>query len=200
MILAACYSNPFHNVNSLTELYKKVLTDHVGSSDSADRDDASVNLKATISKNNMSLNFTTNASIKLLEESAPSCLNLLYFLGCLPGGVLHDQLKEMWTDVDESLKILDDMSLLEQGEEKVVLTTHLIKYVELSIDEDSKANYISQISEYYTSLLSEFYRTNSRVESCEDSEGAQSQKVDSTLSPMFPERKGQQKNSFKDLI
>ena len=49
----------------------------------------------------------------------------------------------MWTDVDESLKILDDMSLLEQGEEKVVLTTHLIKYVELSIDADCKADYIS---------------------------------------------------------
>ena len=90
VILAACYSNPFHNVNSLTELYKRVLTNITDTGNGEDRDDISSNLKATISKNNMSLTFTTEASIKLLEESAPKCLNLLYFLGCLPGGLMLD--------------------------------------------------------------------------------------------------------------
>ena len=105
----------------------------------------------------------------------------------------------MWTDVDESFKILDDMSFLEQGEDKVVLTTHLIKYVELSIDLDCKVNYINQISEYYTSLLTEFYKMNSRVEFGEDSEGIHSQKTDSVFSPLLG-RKVKQKNSFKNLI
>ena len=113
VFLAACYSSPLHKINSLTELYKKVLANHAGSGDNEDRDDISSNLKVTMSKNNMSLNLTIDASIKLLEESAPNCLNLLYFLGCLPRGVMHDQLKEMWTNVDEYLKILDDMSMLE---------------------------------------------------------------------------------------
>ena len=90
VILAACYSNPFRKLNSLTELYKKVLTNFAEAEAAEDRDDISSGLKPTVSKNNMSLNFTTDASIKLLEESAPKCLNLLYFLGCLPGGVMHD--------------------------------------------------------------------------------------------------------------
>ena len=143
VILAACYSNPFRNVKSLTELYKRVLSNITDSGNSEGRSEVSSNLKATFSKNNMSLSFTTDASIKLLEESAPKCRNLLYFLGCLPGGVLLEQLKEMWTEVDESYKILDDMSFLEPSEDKVVLTTHLIKYVEDSIDSDCKANYIN---------------------------------------------------------
>ena len=59
----------------------------------------------------------------------------------------------MWTKVDYHLRILDEMSFLEQGEEKVVLTPHLIKHVHISIDPDSKNNYINQIAEYYTILL-----------------------------------------------
>ena len=88
VILAACYSNPFQKINSLTELYKKVIANHSGTGDNEDRDGASSSLRATLSKNNMSLNLTIDASIQLLEGSAPNCLNLLYFLGCLPGGVM----------------------------------------------------------------------------------------------------------------
>ena len=82
----------------------------------------------------------------------------------------------------------------------MVLTTHLIKYVELNIHAESKANYIGQISEYYTSLLSEFYRMNSRAEPGDDSEGAQSHQADSILSPLYPDRRTQQKGSFRNLI
>ena len=72
--------------------------------------------------------------------------------------------------------------------------------MELSIETDCKADYINQISEYYTSLLTEFYRMNSRVELGEDSEGLQPQKTDSLLSPLLENRKIKQKRSFKNRI
>jgi len=118
------------------------------------------------------LNFTIEASIKLLENLAKDnskpelgqSHNLLYFLGCLPGGVNMEQLKLMWKNVEECKKVLDDLSLLEQGVTKVVLLPQLINHVELSIDQLCRANYMEIISESYTELLSEFYRLNSFVE------------------------------------
>ena len=38
-------------------------------------------------KNTMSLKISTEMSVKLLEETCPEDLSLLFFLGCLPGGV-----------------------------------------------------------------------------------------------------------------
>ena len=112
---------------TLTDLYKRVIKD--GKENSDFRDDVSSELKATISKNNISLTLTTEASIRLLEDSEPKHLEMLYYLGCLPGGVMLEQLKKMRTDVDKSIRILDDMAFLEHGEEKIVLTTHLIEHV-----------------------------------------------------------------------
>ena len=71
---------------TLTELYKRVIKD--GKENSDFPDDVSSELKATISKNNISLTLTTEASIKLLKESEPKHLEMLYYLGCLPGGVM----------------------------------------------------------------------------------------------------------------
>ena len=71
---------------TLTELYKRVIKD--GKENNDFRDDVSSQLIATVSKNNISLSLTTEASIRLLEESEPKHLNLLYYLGCLPGGVM----------------------------------------------------------------------------------------------------------------
>ena len=128
VILAAYYCYPFHQKKmTLTELYKRVIKD--GKENSDFPDDVSSELKATISKNNISLTLTTEASIKLLKESEPKHLEMLYYLGCLPGGVMLEQLKKMRTNVDESIRILDDMAFLEHGEEKIVLTTHLIEHV-----------------------------------------------------------------------
>ena len=68
----------------------------------------------------------------------------------------------MWNNVEESQKVLEDLSLLEQGVEKTVLIPRLINYVELSIESTCRANYMEIICEYYTELLTEFYLYNSR--------------------------------------
>ena len=134
VILAAYYSSKFHEKQmTLRELYKSVIKD--GKESNEYRDDISSEFKATICKNNISLNLTTEASIRLLQDSAIEHLNMLYYLGCLPGGVMMDQLKEMREDVETSLEILDGMAFLEHDEpqeygyEKKVLTTHLIAHV-----------------------------------------------------------------------
>ena len=51
----------------------------------------------------------------------------------------------MRTDVDKSIRILDDMAFLEHREEKIVLTTHLIEHVQMSIDQGSKEEYMVDI-------------------------------------------------------
>ena len=76
-------------------------------------------------KNNYSLEFTIATSISLLQASDPHSYNLLYFLGCLPGGVTTGQLKNLWNDPDKHLGKLYQMSFLEQGVEKHMLTPKL---------------------------------------------------------------------------
>ena len=40
-----------------------------------------------IVENIMSLNVASEMSVKLIQQSYPEDVDLLYFLGCLPGGV-----------------------------------------------------------------------------------------------------------------
>ena len=46
----------------------------------------------------MSLNVAAEMSVKLLEEmeAGEDHKNLLYFLGCLPGGITDAQLNSIW--------------------------------------------------------------------------------------------------------
>ena len=115
----------------------------------------------SMSKNNFSLQFTIDTSIKLLEESTPEAISLFYFLGCLPGGVTKSQLKELWIQPSEPLHMLEQMSFLEKGVKKTCLTANMIMYVELSIKEESKLKHINLISEYYIKTLEEFFQVNS---------------------------------------
>ena len=47
--------------------------------------------------NLLSLEVAAEMSVKLVENLPyPDDINLLYFLGCLPGGVTEVQLREMW--------------------------------------------------------------------------------------------------------
>ena len=89
----------------------------------------------------------------------------------------------MRTNVDESIRILDDMAFLEHGEEKIVLTTHLIEHVQMSIDQGSKEEYMIDICQNYTDLLAEFYLSNSKVEIREDSDEYASSNKESIVSP-----------------
>ena len=84
----------------------------------------------------MSLKISTEMSINLLKDSSPNDMQLLYFLGCLPGGVLETQIKSMWVlpNIRKSLENLEALSFLETGLEKYVLTPFMISYVEDTID------------------------------------------------------------------
>ena len=76
----------------------------------------------------ISLDVAAEMSVKLLEDLPypDDDKNLLYFLGCLPGGLSMGQLKELWRDPEEPVEMLRKMSFLEKGVDKFVLTANLI--------------------------------------------------------------------------
>ena len=90
--LAACFSNK-EKPKSLLELYARLLHEKTLVSVVGNEKEGKVDRtksKPEISKNNLSLNFSTEAIIQVLEEANPKSLNLFYFLGCLPGGLMPD--------------------------------------------------------------------------------------------------------------
>ena len=131
-MIAAIHANPMIK-QRLLEMYKliksekNIVVDELG-------DDGDEQAIPRVYKNTMSLKISTEMSVKLLEEA--DNLQMLYFLGCLPGGVNKRQLwkmREMDQDrkqIDQSIKNLDELSFLESGVEKVVLTPYMISYTE----------------------------------------------------------------------
>ena len=131
-MIAAIHANPMIK-QRLLEMYKliksekNIVVDELG-------DDGDEQAIPRVYKNTMSLKISTEMSVKLLEEA--DNLQMLYFLGCLPGGVNRKQLlkmREMEQDrkqLDQSIKNLDELSFLESGVEKVVLTPYMISYTE----------------------------------------------------------------------
>ena len=177
VILASALANPLITRSpTLAELYKAAITDgqDVFEDDKSQRSQDSDSEKGytplKLSSNNFSLQFTIETSIKLLQESTPVCIDLFYFLGCLPGGFSMNQLRELWRDPEEPLEMLRKMSFLERGVEKHVLTANLIEYVEMSIKAESKTKLMNQIGEYYIQILEEFFRANSGSKSQHDRE------------------------------
>ena len=88
--------------------------------------------------------------------------NLLYFLGCLPGGVTKDQLSAMWTTwepaaLKDSLKRLKQLSLLERGVEKKVLIPTMLNFVQINLELSSQKDYIQSICAFYNKLLLDSY-------------------------------------------
>ena len=91
-------------------------------------------------------------SVKLLESNYSNDTNLLYFLGCLPGGVSQETLTEMWgkpNEVTQSIERFTELSLLEVGVKKIQLTPTMLKFIEENIDHRSKNEYMESISDYY---------------------------------------------------
>ena len=132
VMLAACHSNEFFKTNSLAELYQKVRNGKNLCEDS-DGGESNDSDHPKNSRNNISLNFTMDASITLLQETEPEALNLLYFMGCLPGGLSKKQLAQVWSDADTEklVELLDTLSLIQPDTEyKVCLTPFLFKYIE----------------------------------------------------------------------
>ena len=68
--LAACHNNPIFRTNSLTELYEKVRSNKNLCDGEEDLNQSKDSNRPKFGKNNVSLNFTMEASIQLLEDSS----------------------------------------------------------------------------------------------------------------------------------
>ena len=85
-------------------------------------------------ENIMSINVSAEMSVKLLEDLGHGDVNLLYFLGCLPDGITMHQLDTIWTTQDneslkDCMKRLKQLSLLEHGVERKVLTQTMYVFI-----------------------------------------------------------------------
>ena len=109
-------------------------------------------------RNTMSLRISTEASLKLLQETQSTGHALFYLIGCLKDGIKVEHLSDLWGgDIRTSLEILEQLSLLETGITKVQLTPYLIDYSQESIDEVSKLRFYVTIGSYYTKFLESLY-------------------------------------------
>ena len=103
-MIAAMLKNPLikkNEANPLVDLYMRIKSEKdIVISELVD-DGRNVH---RMHKNEMSLKVSAEMSLKLLEENSPEDMSLLYFLGCLPGGVKESQLKKMYNrDIGKSL-------------------------------------------------------------------------------------------------
>ena len=101
-MIAAWCSNPILDLgsNELIYLYdrikegKEIVVDELCRSSSSHQVGGRKN-KNSFQNNIISLDSSTRMSIELLQQSSEDDLEILYFLGCLPGGVKETQLKCM---------------------------------------------------------------------------------------------------------
>ena len=100
-------------------------------------------------------------SIDLLDSADPLCKNLLYLLGCLPGGATIAQLKVLWNEPEEHLRKLEDLSLLETCGDKKILIPKIQEYIQKDVHSKSKEEHISYICKFYLATLEEYYQVNS---------------------------------------
>ena len=63
----------------------------------------------------MSLNVAAEMTIKMIQETEhKKDINLIYFLGCIPGGLTRDQLQEIWdVDINPILVRLEEMNFID---------------------------------------------------------------------------------------
>lgn len=115
----------------------------------------------------MSLNISTEMSIKLLEKAHRPDVDLLQFLGCLPSGVRSvEKLAEMYPcshDLNASLQNLERLSFLEVGVDKYLLSPYMMYFVANNLEPTSKVQFMKMICKYYRELLQENYKIIGRT-------------------------------------
>ena len=96
---ANCYLheiNEREEVGKLNSIYRQmqVCLERLGDYESA----LSRVLAAEVDKkrNDFSLEVATRMTLDMIPKDQSDSKNLLYFLGCLPGGISEDTLKNMW--------------------------------------------------------------------------------------------------------
>ena len=91
-LIAAIHKNVMlkkNNKNTLVDMYHRIKSEKDFVVEELVDEFEAKDLKGipTVYKSNMSLQISTEMSIKLLEEINPNDIELLNFLGCVPGGV-----------------------------------------------------------------------------------------------------------------
>ena len=95
--IASLHANPLFKENSLIELYKKIKSEQNNIYKDEKVSDTVSDLKENSSRprfnaNRMSLRISTQASLKLINDTVPESYDLFYFLGCLPDGITRENL------------------------------------------------------------------------------------------------------------
>lgn len=157
-MLAAIHNNPMIKQKTMVEMYRLIKNEKDFVVDELGDEGEGFDEKTIprVYKNTMSLRVSTEMSVKLLEETCSDDSQLLYFLGCLPGGANLTQLKQMWTKptIQKGLDRLEQLSFLEVCEEKkYVLTPFMLSFTGESIDQINKQTFMKTICEYYSDLL-----------------------------------------------
>lgn len=93
-IIASCVADPMLQTN-LVNIYTDLKQQRKVFINELDFESGGKSRPVEI-ENIMSLQVASEMSVKLLEELDPNHKNLLYFLGCLPGGFKKEQLYAMW--------------------------------------------------------------------------------------------------------
>ena len=65
-------------------------------------------------QNNFSLEVATRMTLSMLPKEDSGAKDLLFFLGCLPGGIKEDWLSQMWNEsaMHRDLNFLESMDLV----------------------------------------------------------------------------------------
>lgn len=102
----------------------------------------------------------------MLQNCQPSDSYLFFFfLGLLPGGATHSQLKDLWGKThNECLKTLFKFKFCEQDGAKIVLKPIMQTYAEEAIDRASQDKYVFVICQFYLKTLSAIY---ANIDVCE---------------------------------
>lgn len=163
-MIAAIVMNSMIKPNTLVEMYQVIKREMNIVINDLDYESDKIAMPKMI-ENIMGLKAAAETSVKLLESTQLDDINLLYFLGCLPGGVTEEQLCEMWgpDKLGESLGRLKKLSFLEIGVDKLMLTPSINSYIEDSMDAVSKYDYMLCICDYYQSPLYECFKKISRI-------------------------------------
>ena len=115
-------------------------------------------------QNVMQISASAEMSVRLLEEMGRGDSDLLYFLGCLPGGITLSQLETMWTNWDpkslkSSIKRLKKLSMLERSDsDKKMLTWTMFNFVQTNLELESMKVYMKNICKFYINLLIDCYQ------------------------------------------
>ena len=159
--MAAIHQNPMikKSENMLVDIYTRIKSEKNIVIQDLDYDIIGNEAIPRVIENLMSLKTASEMSVKLLASTYPEETSLLYFLGCLPGGVMKEQLEKMWgvNDLTQSLERLRDLSFLEVGVDKLTLIPQMIGHIGENIDIISKKEYIAKICNFYKDLLLECY-------------------------------------------